>query len=231
MKYVEFIKDKFKGQPVHVVASGPSLFGFDYSKLDNCNVIAVNHAFKFVKHDFTVSVDNLVKREEDTVVDPLKTPYWLTRLIRDFRHLPNVITLKFFDTDFSFDPEQGVYHSRLAGCAALCVALQSGASHVYLWGFDCRFFTFSELVESTVMHGHTTADAREMILETIGDLPKYAHGTSGRANHSREKLSDEGVFVDTIKHFQKFPRDVVTNMSMLSAIPYFDRMDPRRLML
>ena len=69
MKYPEFIRNKFEGEEVHVVASGPSLVGFDYKRLNGKNVIAVNHAFKKVRHSFCIFTDKgFANRESPDVI-------------------------------------------------------------------------------------------------------------------------------------------------------------------
>lgn len=48
---------KFSGQDVYIVAGGASLHGFDFKKLDDKNVISVNHSYLYCKTDILVALD------------------------------------------------------------------------------------------------------------------------------------------------------------------------------
>ena len=55
--------DRFKDYEVHIIGSGPSLIGFDYSTLKNKRVITVNHSYKLIKSEFTVFIDKEFKKD------------------------------------------------------------------------------------------------------------------------------------------------------------------------
>jgi len=209
-KYPEFIREKFKNTEVHIVASGPSLLGFDYSKLKGKNIIAVNHAYKMVDSLYCVFVDKSFPARED--VNVIKNSVCLSRYIPEYPSIINFI----FNNIFNLDPEKGVYHRRSSGVAALTTALQGGASSVFLWGFDCKFYTEQEARETIARNGGN------------GDLPVkrsiYGHSTSGMYNHTRDQAADSTVFRQTVEFFKVFPRNSIYNMSTLSVIPYFEKL-------
>lgn len=206
--YPEFIKDKYVGQEVHVVAGGPSLVGFDYSKLKGKNVIAVNHAFKLVENDFCVFADKgFAIRESPDVIEKAVC------VSRQNQVYPNnIIIFTFARRNFSMNPEDGVWHSTSSGSIGICAALQGGASKVYIYGFDCRFLNRKELIEAAQYNGDKDF------------MPKkdfYGHNTSMIYQHEQDE--NEQVFRDTIQLFSRFPRDKILNMSKFSAIPYFEK--------
>lgn len=132
--YVGFITDRFAGKTVHIVASGPSLADFDYKKLRNKTVIAVNHAYKKVPwFDCKVATDaNFFQREDRDAMNhgPTLCPAHAcddARLIH-FRMSGMVLT------------EPGpVYAYGGGGIAALSIALQGKAENIILWGYDYSY--------------------------------------------------------------------------------------------
>jgi len=57
-----FLKNFFKDDEVFVIGSGPSLKGFDFSRLDKYKTIAVNRAILYVKPDLAVYVDRKLSK-------------------------------------------------------------------------------------------------------------------------------------------------------------------------
>ncbi len=238
VKYPEFIKDRFAGEEVHVVGSGPSLVGFDYSRLKGKRVIAINNAYKLVEHDFCLFTDRgFARRESPEVVEETTC---VSIFDADF---PGHIVYRYADGDggranqFQLDPAKGLWHRSSSGSLGLCAALQGGANKVYIYGFDCRFFTFMETQAAAKLNGisatglveleNRVALQRERIHPKTKnmDFQHFAHSTSSLDgfHHEREDSSSEQAFKDSIKWFARFPRDKVLNMSRFSAIPYFDK--------
>lgn len=58
----EFLTDFFKDEEVFVVASGPSLTGFDFTRLKSKKVVAINRAAEHVKPDLAVYVDRSMRQ-------------------------------------------------------------------------------------------------------------------------------------------------------------------------
>ncbi len=208
--YPDFISNRFTGKEVHVVASGPSLLGFDYSQLKGKTVIAVNYAYKFVEHDFVVYVDKGFPKEALGITEET------TCLSRPQRTFPPTVGLKIL-SHFTMDPKVGVYggiHQRSSGVAALCIALQGGAEHVYIYGMDCKFFSREEALAAARFNGAP---------ESIVTLDRYGHSTSGVIPHKRDDEDADAIFQLTAKLFNVFPRDKVTNQSPFSLITKFKK--------
>lgn len=135
MRYEDFITGRYAGKVVHVVASGPSLRGFDYSKLSGKTIIAVNHAYKEVPNfDVKVGLDKTFFTREDPQAIGRGWTIAPPHAVRDHTQVIN------FRMTAHFDINPGpVYSYGSSGLAALTVALQGGAERVVLWGFDYCF--------------------------------------------------------------------------------------------
>lgn len=128
--YPHFIADKLSGQTVHIVASGPSLKGFDYLKLKDKLCIAVNNSYKKVPWAlWTVAGDEgFIDYEQPNAAKE-------TNLITPFCR-PGTIVAEGL-TYFSLNPHDGLYHRKLSGVMAVTSAIHAGAKTIYLWGHDC----------------------------------------------------------------------------------------------
>jgi len=217
LSYPDFIKDRYKNKDVHIVASGPSLIGFDYSYFNDKNVIAVNHAYKLVKNDFVVFLDShFAARESPEVLTSGNT-----LVCSRSAHVPFDQCYAFKAVNrFQLDPNEGVYSPRSSGLAALTIAIQGSAKNIYLWGFDYRFFSFPEIVEAANSNG-----ADKATKDFIKNLKKekYGHATTGKFKHSQDEAYHEIIFKDIVKLFEIYPRHNIFNMSKYSAIPFFER--------
>jgi hypothetical protein len=128
--YAHWIKDRLKGQTVHVVASGPSLKGFDYLPLSPYPTIAVNHSYKCVPWAlWTVAGDRKFAEVEDVAA------HKSTTLLCRNETLPGVVLFESISW-FSLNPHDGLYSKKLSGSLALMSAVHAGASKIYLWGHD-----------------------------------------------------------------------------------------------
>lgn len=202
--YSQFIKYKFLDKDVHVVGSGPSLYGFDYSYFDGKNVISTNHAHKLLKNSINVFVDKSFPTREDSTI--------LNTTCMTFNHHKLDVSYSFPRSNyFSFNPENGVYTTKSSGAAALTIALQSGARCVYIHGLDCTGFTVEQMAE--IASTNNVAPPKEFTV----------HSTSGIFQHSKDNVSDSSRFRQTIDLFKVFPKYKVKNCSQFSAIPYFEK--------
>jgi len=188
--YKDFITNRYSGKDVYVVASGPSLYDFDYSKLGDKIVIAVNHAYKLVDADCVVFNDkSFLERECPEVIEHKNC---LSRFHKNKPIIP--IT---FSNRFSYNIADGVYTGKSSGAAALTVALQGGASKVYLLGFDYCSMIINDKY--------------------------YLHSTDDKFNHRHKTNKSEYIFRSVINLFKQFPEDKIINCSNISKLPYFER--------
>jgi hypothetical protein len=139
-KRSQWIVNYFKGHDVFIVGGGPSLYKFDFSRLDGKRVIAVNHSYRYCKPEILVFLDGKFK----------------TEVMRDFGHDLYTMPFKIIAGPSSCMKNQGnctlVYmsprpsndHSRLhgraqSGLVAINAALIGAAKNIYLLGFDGCF--------------------------------------------------------------------------------------------
>lgn len=166
MTYVEFITGRHTGKTVHVVGSGPSLAGFDYSRLSGKAIIAINHAYKEVPtFDFKVALD----RGFFTREDPQAVGRGFTLAPAHAERHPQVINFR-MASHFSTEPGP-VYAYGSSGLAALTMALQAGAERVVLWGYDYRH---ADGVHHATQgkYKHSQGEGREHIL--TAQVSKFA---------------------------------------------------------
>ena len=128
-----------KGQIVSIVATGPSLAGFDYSRLQS-PLIAVNYAIRYVDNaDIIIGLDesffiahhlhllHVSSFKSDAIV--------ITEEKRNIKR-PYVHEIA-YDLD---EPQDTIMNkSNLSGHVALGIAFFLGAKKVYLFGFDTIF--------------------------------------------------------------------------------------------
>jgi len=131
--------DYFKGEDVFLVASGASLNGFDFSRLDEKNVIAINHSYSYVKHNILVFLDASFHQGLELKGDSIEKMSCkiITGESSHTEKLDNISLVKMAQVPSS-NPDY-LFGSRQSGLVALNAALISNAKNIYLLGFDCRF--------------------------------------------------------------------------------------------
>ena len=166
MNYIEFIKRRYVGQTVHVVGSGPSLQGFDYSRLTGKTIIAINHAYKEVpQFDVKVALDRTFFTREDTEAIGRGWTIAPHHAAKDSR----VINFR-MAAHYSDEPGP-VYAYGSSGLAAVTIALQGGAERVVLWGLD---YCFVDGVHHATQgkYKHSQGDGREHVFQA--QVSKFA---------------------------------------------------------
>lgn len=207
LNYESFIKNRFSGKIVHIIGSGPSLTDFDYSIFKNKTIITINHSYKLVESEFTVCLDTnfAIREDQSKILDSNKII-----LTAKTSNLSRERTYQFRPTNrFSLNPEDGVYSSRSSGLAALTIALQGMAERIFLWGFDYKFFSVDDIKKYTNVVNM--------------ENKMYGHSTSGVYTHSQDEEIHEHIFTDIIPYFSVYPRNKIINMSIGSAIPFFEK--------
>lgn len=194
--YEKFIKGRFSGQDVHVVGSGPSLYGFDYSFFKGRRVIAINHAYKETEHDFKVFNDsNFVRREDPEAVNVTLS------LCPKSVYKPSERVINYHAVPFRFTPHPGdVYGKGESGCTALCIAIQGGARRIFLWGLD---YTFASLGSGELLH----------------------HSTAGKYAHRMNSPADKAYYDNARFRFEVFKNfDNIFNCSDISILNQFPKL-------
>lgn len=204
----------FENERVFVVGSGPSLTGFDFSRLDGEKVIAINHTYRLTKHDLHCFYDasfleeaklagydprthvSKVLCKRDLVVPPA------TNVI-EFRRA-SCITQRFKD---------GLYMGFSSALPAINAALIYGAREVLLLGIDCRFFTADDVREAARLNGNPSAAA-----DVLRGADFAHHVTQQSVAHTMNTREKEGKYLQMARQFEAFKGYPVFNLSPLSAL-------------
>lgn len=117
------------GKTVTIVGGGPSLVGFDFSRLEGY-VIAVNNSAFLCKSDMLVSLD---KQWQLTFLDFLETYTGIFITDREAA-VPAVRIL--YTQKAAYSHDWTMQKVNLSGFTALAVALYLKAARVFLLGFD-----------------------------------------------------------------------------------------------
>lgn len=198
------INGRHKGQDIYILGSGPSLTGFDLSKLNGKTVIAVNHSIEFYPADYLVFGDavflkttNFNFREyQGVIVTPDRH--------RDATKL-NVIP---HDRKYFFEPRRdephvnakmGLFHPCSSGMMALNLAIQFRAERIFLLGFDyCYNGNITHFFGN--IYKHHTEYKETKVLKKTGKFFKFNKWRNMIFN-----CSD----ISTIKEFKKIPLDSI----------------------
>jgi hypothetical protein len=133
------VKPIWKGETVYIVAGGPSLHDFNFSRLTGKKVIAVNKAFMFVQDcDVIYWTDsrfyNWYKKEIDALSCLKYTPSPHPINMAD-----DVVLLRSAGGRIIDLSTERITAGNNSGFGALSLALKMGATKIYLLGFDMGF--------------------------------------------------------------------------------------------
>ena len=158
MTFSKFIKNRYAGKSVHIVASGESLRDFDYSYFDDKLTIAVNHAHKKVNADLNVFIDKGFINKECNEIH--KKVYACPRYV-------NTNSLYFdFSRALNFEPDDRVFaptQGKTSGAVALVIALKGNPDRIYLHGFDYGFEKYHHATAGEYNHRQTDASLRNSL--------------------------------------------------------------------
>lgn len=133
----EWIRDYFKNDDVFVVGGGPSLHGFDFSRLKNKRVIAINHSYRYCNPEILVFLDAKFKREIRNAFghDPYEFPFKIIAGPFSGMKSKDNCTVVQITNRVSKDPFY-LYGRAQTGLVAINVCLIGKAQNIYLLGFD-----------------------------------------------------------------------------------------------
>lgn len=167
------INGRHKGKDVYILGSGPSLAGFDLSKLDGKIVIAVNHSIEFYPSaQYLVFGDAIFLKT--TTCD---FSNYLGILVTPERHkdaaklqvMPE--TRKFFfeprRDEVYLNAKKGLFHPCSSGIMALNLALQFRASEIFLLGFDYFYDKGNTHFFGNIYPHHTQYNENKIIKKTL----------------------------------------------------------------
>ena len=127
---------------VYVVAGGPSLKGFDFSKLEgeDKTCIAVNHSFLFCKPDYICWMDDDFYKQylgklEDTGATLVYRPQEKSSPKPD-KNKTKVFTVEEFIRDYNMPYDTFAFSGMLGIYIALCLQTLKKYNNIYLLGMD-----------------------------------------------------------------------------------------------
>jgi len=138
-------KNSFSGKRVWILASGPSLRGFNFNLIKNEITIGVNKAFIDFPIKYNISLDrtflNLIYREKGLLEKwqaSKAVKIFVKRRKReefpkDVYYVEGKVGKKPF---ISLDIAQGIYCGNNSGFTAISFAIACGAQKIYLLGYD-----------------------------------------------------------------------------------------------
>lgn len=132
----------FNGQTVAIVGGGPSLVGFDFAQLDDCNVIAVNRALEFCPRASVLWWSDATfwrNNREKILAHGASCKATGNLNYREDDALPPEIHRYTFTGHAGFDPEPGmIRHGNNSVFAAMHLAVHLAAVRLVLFGVDMK---------------------------------------------------------------------------------------------
>lgn len=129
------IEPIWENQTVYLIGGGPSLKGFDWSRLDGKHVIAINRAFEVIPSaEVLYWTDSRFYKWYKDGIDKFKGLKFTCRPITDN---PGNITILKPNSSVSIDmrPDH-ISSGNNSGFGAINLAIKLGAKRIYLLGFD-----------------------------------------------------------------------------------------------
>lgn len=139
-KRCEWIRNYFEGEEVFIVGGGPSLHGFDFSRLEGKRTIAINHSYRYFNPEVLVFLDSRFRKEveqqfnHDLYSMPFKIVAGPSSGMRN-RDNCTVIQIAHQPTE---NPA-AMYGRAQTGLVAINMSLIGNAKNIYLMGFDFKF--------------------------------------------------------------------------------------------
>jgi len=171
--------DSWKGKPCFIIGGGPSLKGFDWTRLKGKRTIGVNRAFEKFDPTINFSMDTRflawIEREaygQDMRKKFIKSPaykVWQCTYISrlpEFIYIVKVPKMDYYGSCRAFSEKQksGLGHGDNSGYGALNLACCLGANPIYLLGFDMKH----ENGKSHWHEGHPSDQDEKKVTTWIG---------------------------------------------------------------
>lgn len=136
-KRSQWMINYFKDDDVFIIGGGYSLYGFDFNRLKNKRVIAVNHAYRYCNPEILVFLDGKFKREveRDFNHDLYKMPFKIVAGPSSGMKPQGNCTVVQIAQRVSDIPWR-LYGRAQTGLIAINICLIGKAKNIYLLGFD-----------------------------------------------------------------------------------------------
>jgi glycosyltransferase involved in cell wall biosynthesis len=190
------ITNAWKNEPCIIVGSGPSLAGFDWSRLNKIHSIGINHVIEdYDKFEWFFFLDNRFLKRTTYDLKKFKGRVFAQNTCQTIPGIDMVKfkTIKMTPVNLTLDIKKGLYNGMLGGVAALHLALISGANPIFLIGLDC---------------GGGTAENYHYKKSYTGALP---------TKQKWEKYKRTAAYFN---HFEKWKKRII-NLSPISNIKTF----------
>jgi hypothetical protein len=229
----EHLQNCLWGESVYLVGSGPSLIGYDYSRLKGKTTIGVNHGlFELVnagcEPKFHVFLDQRFLQEAGIQdhqghIGFDKLPAYCVTSANSMisPRVGKLAVISAQNRKFETDPRRGFYSPRNSMAFAISVASYMGASEIYLLGLDCRFISNAQAAIIARSNGNEKK-AKEIESRGIGI---YGHSTTGERNHTKDSIEHANTFEYMQALFYNFvdcPAKIY-NCSEISKVEAFER--------
>jgi hypothetical protein len=127
---IKGLNNIFEGQTVSIVGGGPSLEGFDFSRLQH-PIFSVNNSVYFIGDpDLFIALDDRFYRLHAERLSQITCPKL------NGRNLPGVNIIHY---EKQYELDLSCRQANLSGLTAVLVALTLGAEKIFLFGFDGGF--------------------------------------------------------------------------------------------
>lgn len=194
----QWMIDHWKGQDVFIVGGGPSLYGFDFSRLNNKNTIAVNNSYMYFSPKWLMFGDQIfldyVRRRGHNLKELADRVIALDRVALDIED--NIFQISGTAARPTENPDNlynGVPEQGSIACLGINAAMIAGAGRIFLLGIDCRF-----------------------------DSQGRGHFYSEEWKHPRD--GEEDAYTKMVVSFSAFKNDKrIYNCSPISRIDVFQR--------
>lgn len=203
------INGMLRGNDVYILGGGTSLKGFDFSRLQNKIVIAVNHSIESYKQsEFLIFGDKIFVTTSRPKFDLLKYNGLIfasekttgTEPVTTMKNAGNKNLIIFRDRrdEPQLNIKAGLYHPTSSGMMAINLALIMQARKIYLLGYDYYY-------DNGNIHFYADYPHHKRVEEKKFEhkLPKFAKFEKYSKNiYNFNQLSN-------VKEFQKIPMDGV----------------------
>jgi hypothetical protein len=135
----DWIRNCFHKQDVFIIGGGPSLFGFDFSRLEGRRVIAINHSYRYCKPEILVFLDSkFLKETRDMGHDVSAMPFKIIAgPSSGMKSKGNCTVVQLAQKPTNMPGS--MYGRAQSGLVAINAALVGNAKNIYLLGFDAKF--------------------------------------------------------------------------------------------
>lgn len=176
---------KWSCRSCFIIGGGPSLYGFNFSKLDGCLTIGTNRVFEYFDPTILLAIDERFYRwvNEEKYGKLALSKFLAYKGIKvgvriNKPHIAGTYEVKGLGVSGPILPvEQGIYHGNNSGYSAVALALALGAETVYLLGVDMRY-------DGKMTHFHTGhpeyTQERELVKKCVPVFENLSKSEAGK---------------------------------------------------